>query len=100
MGHSFEIRPAAEVEFDEAADRYRLEDKSLCDRFVHTVDICISKITERPFSFPVVEGSHVRRAIVERFPFAVYFILDETHVVILSIFHTSRNPIIWRGRID
>ena len=98
MRHTFEIRPAADHEFDEASDWYNGEDPVVRDRFVVSVDNSISAITLRPLAFPVVEGTNIRRAVVDGFPFSIFFILDGDHVVILSIFHDSRNPMIWRGR--
>ena len=98
MRHTFEIRPAADHEFDEASDWYNGEDPVVRDRFVVSVDNSISAITLRPLEFPLVEGTKIRRAVVDGFPFSIFFILDGDHVVILSIFHDSRNPMIWRGR--
>jgi len=34
----------------------------------------------------------VRRALVKRFPFAVYFREDSDVINIVSVFHTKRNP--------
>lgn len=100
MPHSLEIRPAARQEFDEACDWYKKEDPDIRDRFVGAVDNAISAISQRPLAFPVVYGTRARRAVVETFPYSIFFIMDGSKVVILSIFHDSRNPIIWRGRID
>jgi len=98
MRFTFEIRPAAEFEFDEASDWYNLQNPSARDRFVLSVDAMISAITKRPLTFPVVEGNKIRRAVINGFPYSIYFVLDGDHIVILSIFHNSRNPIVWRGR--
>lgn len=98
MRLTFEIRPAAEFEFEDASDRYNGEDPTIRDKFVGSVDKSISAIILRPLNFPVVEGSRIRRSIVHGFPYSVFFILDGDHVVIISIFHDSRDPIIWRGR--
>ena len=98
MRLTYEIRPAAEYEFDEASDWYKEEDPAVRDRFVMAVDKKISAITQRPLMFPVVKATRVRRAIVDGFPFSIFFVLYSEHIVILSIFHDSRNPIIWRGR--
>lgn len=98
MRFTLEIRPAAEFEFDEASDWYRLQNPSVRDRFVLSVDAKIAAITKRPLTFPIVEGNKIRRAVINGFPYSIYFVLDGDHIVILSIFHNSRNPIIWRGR--
>ncbi|MEO7672996.1 MAG: type II toxin-antitoxin system RelE/ParE family toxin [Pyrinomonadaceae bacterium] len=99
MNRTFEIRPAAELEFDEASDWYNGEDPAVRDRFIASVDTRISAIIQKPLAFPVVEGTKIRRAVVDGFPYSLFFVLDGNHVVILSIFHTSRNPMIWRARV-
>ncbi len=100
MPYSLKIRPAARREFDEACDWYKDEASDLRDRFVGAVENAISAVTQRPLAFPVVYGTRARRAVVETFPYSIFFIKDGFKVIILSIFHDSRNPIIWRGRID
>lgn len=99
MKRTLEIRPAARREFDEASDWYRDEDPVLRDRFVHAVEMTISDLTWTPFAFPVAYGEAVHRATVKRFPYSIFFTVENELVVVLSIFHDIRNPIVWRGRI-
>jgi plasmid stabilization system protein ParE len=40
----------------------------------------------------------VRRALLQRFPYAVYFILDDQIIVILAILHQRRDPAVWKRR--
>jgi plasmid stabilization system protein ParE len=100
MKERLEFRAAARSEFDDAADWYFHEDPFLRDRFVNSVDSTISFILSSPNSFPVVSGTNVRRALVRGFPYLVFYQFDDPIVTVLSVFHTSRNPIIWKGRID
>jgi len=100
MKHTFEIRPAAEHEFDQASDWYNSVDQIVRDRFVASVDNGISAISLRPLAFPVVAGTMIRRSVVDGFPYSIFFALYGDHVVVLSIFHHSRNPMIWRGRAE
>ncbi|MSP39496.1 MAG: type II toxin-antitoxin system RelE/ParE family toxin [Deltaproteobacteria bacterium] len=44
--------------------------------------------------FACVHGE-VRRAIVSRFPFAVFYLVEPSRVVILRVLHTSRDPRLW-----
>jgi plasmid stabilization system protein ParE len=41
----------------------------------------------------------VRRISAHRFPFGIYFRLERERIVVLSIFHHSRDPAIWQGRL-
>lgn len=100
MAFTYEFRDAARLEFDDAADWHLGISEDKRDDFVLAVDVTISNILTRPRSYPIVEGNLIRRALVNRFPYAVFFLLDGDHIVILAVFHTSRNPLIWRGRLD
>lgn len=37
---------------------------------------------------------------MNRFPFAIIYRIENDMIVVVSVFHTSRNPIILKGRID
>ena len=99
MKARLEFRAAARAELDDAADWYFDQDPLLRDRFVISVDRTISFILKAPTSFPIVSGTMVRRALVRGFPYLVFYEFNDPIVTVLSVFHTSRNPIIWKGRI-
>jgi plasmid stabilization system protein ParE len=40
----------------------------------------------------------MRRALVERFPFAVYYRIDADDVVVLAVTHSRRDPKSWQSR--
>lgn len=40
-----------------------------------------------------------RRAVVRRFPYCIYYIIQSDRIHIVSIFHTSRNPKKWQSRV-
>ena len=100
MNRLLEFRPAARKEFDEAADWYEEQRPGLRSEFVYAVDAALAKAFGSPFSFPIVQGSKIRRALVGRFPYAVFFGIDGDKIIVYAVLHTSRNPMIWRGRID
>lgn len=43
-----------------------------------------------------VEG--IRRALLRRFPYAVYFAVEESTVVVLTVLHAHRDPAAWQKR--
>jgi hypothetical protein len=41
----------------------------------------------------------VRRALLRRFPYALFFVIDEqTLYFVIACFHASRNPLQWQRR--
>lgn len=40
----------------------------------------------------------VRRALIRRFPYAIFYVVSDEIVTILGIFHCRRNPRAWKSR--
>lgn len=97
MSHSLVFRRAAEAEFDAAALWYEQQQPGLGHEFVDEVDTILARIIDHPEGYPTVEHD-VREAPVPRFPYAVYYRVRRTTVVVLAVFHGARNPAIWQQR--
>ncbi|MGH9949982.1 MAG: type II toxin-antitoxin system RelE/ParE family toxin, partial [Pyrinomonadaceae bacterium] len=95
-----ELSPAAKIELDEAIDWYNEQAEDLSAKLVEAIDADLVRIQKSPMLFPVVHGTTIRQAAVQKFPFIILFTVEAERILVYSIFHTSRNPIIWRGRID
>jgi plasmid stabilization system protein ParE len=44
--------------------------------------------------------SGVRRALTGRFPYAVYFRIEDKRIIVFVVVHTSRDSEVWQQRID
>jgi len=42
---------------------------------------------------------NVRRALLQRFPYQVLFLLEEDTITVVAVFHGARNPKQWQDRI-
>ena len=91
------FRPQADVELLEAKRWYDQRREGLGQEFGLQVDNIVSKILERPLSFPAVHGD-TRRAILPRFPYGVFFRVLPDEILVLGVVHARRNPKIWQGR--
>lgn len=98
MKLSLRISPAAQDEAEQASEYYAAESPGLDLKLAEALDHAFARIVGEPLAFPIVFGSEVRRAHVKRFPFSIFFTVREDHIWAYSIFHHSRNPMIWRGR--
>ncbi len=91
------ISSDAEADIEEAVEWYQEIGSGLDSEFIRTVDACLRSIQRTPTLYPIVY-KNVRRALLRKFPYGVfYFVFDDT-VVILACFHTSRNPKDWQSR--
>ncbi len=49
------------------------------------------RIALNPLLYRVVHGE-IRRRLLRRFPYAVYFTLEGNEIVVLGLFHCARDP--------
>ena len=93
------FRRDARVEFRAATRRYEAAREGLGSQFVAEVEAALHRIVMAPLRFAPVHGE-VRRALVTRFPYAVFFRVYEDRIRVISVFHTSRDPAVWQKRAD
>jgi len=91
MKRGFVLRRIAAEEFDDSIAWYERQRKGLGSEFRATILDYFVQISHHPEWFPKVRGD-VRRAVVRRFPFVIHFLIEPERIVILSVFHTSREP--------
>jgi plasmid stabilization system protein ParE len=58
----------------------------------------MAEIARAPLMWPVVRGD-ARRRLVRRFPYAVIYLAEPEHIEVLAVFHSSRDPKQWHGRV-
>jgi plasmid stabilization system protein ParE len=88
---------AASAEFIEASAWYETKRLGLALEFMAEIDRCVSLVSEHPLQFAVVRED-IRRIVANRFPYSVYFRAEENRIVVLAVFHGSRDPAIWQTR--
>jgi len=92
------LLPAAIDDISEARDWYETRRNGLGDEFLQCVENCIDAIQSNPKMFPFAHKRY-RRALVRRFPYAVFYECAGDKIVIYTVFHCSRNPETWRRRL-
>lgn len=90
------VRPAAAADAREAALWYEAKREGLGAELVLELDGLYDRIAQHPLQFAEI-GEGVRRALLRRFPYAVYFVTDDVPVV-LAVLHQHRKPERWRKR--
>ena len=73
---------------------YNGQRDGLGNEFLATVDAVFDTIERYPEIFARVHGE-VRRAVVSRFPYAVFYRVEVERVVVLTVLHTARDPKVW-----
>jgi len=78
-------------ELEESQAYYNLQKVELGDEFVQHIKNDIDTIFETPYLYPVVV-SPVHRKVISRFPYNIFYRVDDKAIVILSIAHQNRKP--------
>jgi len=92
------VAPEAELDLIEAYVWYESRRVGLGEEFLSAVDASMESIRRQPAIYARVHEEY-RRALIRRFPYAIFFEYAETAVTVYAVFHTSRNPGKWRLRL-
>jgi len=97
MSHRLVIRPAAESELSEAYRWYETQRQGLGSEFLLSAEAALTLIERDPELHPLIH-KEIRRALIRRFPFGVFYIVEGDSVHVLAVFHGRRDPKQWQGR--
>lgn len=93
------LTPEAEFDLDEAHLWYHRQAPGLAANFLATVNASIASIQRHPEAYALVDPT-TRRALVRRFPYAIFYEVGATEIVVYAIFHGARDPRAWKRRRD
>ncbi|MFP4014471.1 MAG: type II toxin-antitoxin system RelE/ParE family toxin [Chitinispirillaceae bacterium] len=99
MSFLLSIRPEAENDLHETYDWYEKKRRGLGDEFLLRIEAALESVTANPRSCAVVY-KNIRRKLIRRFPYGIFFIIDESTIRILAVIHVKRNPENWKSRSD
>jgi len=92
------LAPEAELDIADACLWYENRRAGLGDEFLSAIDASMERIRRQPEVFPVVHEAY-RRALVRRFPYAIFFEFEGVSIAVYALFHTARDPAKWRQRL-
>ena len=93
------LTPEAELDLDEAHLWYHRQAPGRAASFLAAVNTCITSLQRHPESYALVDPT-TRRALVRRFPYAIFYEVGATEIVVYAIFHGARDPHAWKRRRD
>jgi plasmid stabilization system protein ParE len=94
----YAFHPAAAAEYTEAAEYHARVDPELARCLYEDIEGVICRIRQQPERFRRISPL-ARRALCDRFPYAVVYIDQPDRIWILAIMHGSRLPGYWRSRL-
>lgn len=66
-------------------------------RFRDALDATVTRVRQNPVGYQVL-FREVRRALLHRFPYGVFFKDQDEAVIVVAVLHTRRDPTSWKSR--
>jgi plasmid stabilization system protein ParE len=91
LSYSVHVRRAAELDVAEALEWYEAQQVGLAAEFCAEFESLIERLSETPLIFPERYRS-IRRALLHRFPYLVWYRIQDSEVTVLACTHGKINP--------
>ncbi|MCX6639388.1 MAG: type II toxin-antitoxin system RelE/ParE family toxin [bacterium] len=98
MKPNVSITPQAENDLKLAYQWYEEQHTGLGEDFLLCVEAGLSQIQTFPNLNPEVE-ENIRRNLIRRFPYGIFYIIDNNIITVLAVLHFRRNPKEWKKRL-
>ena len=92
-----EFLPLAKSELDDAVEYYELQYVGLGARFKEESKATIKRISLFPQAWTMVRPN-IRKCIMHKFPYNIYYSIEENVILIIAIAHQHRYPNYWENR--
>ncbi len=100
MTHRLIIRLEAEVDITDAAIWYQNQRSGLGEQFIAEVHAAMERAVANPRQFPRLRRKpEVRRVLVKRFPYRIFFVLRPDALVVFRVLHGARGDREWKKRL-
>jgi toxin ParE1/3/4 len=99
MSYRLIIKPLAENDIKECYAWYTRKQEGLGDNFLDEFERSLEFIERNPEQYQT-KYKAVRTTKVNRYPICVHYTIEENTIFIHAVTSTSRDPQIWKERID
>ena len=91
------LRKAARADIAEAFRWYEARSAGLGFEFLRAVRVALGSVERAPEQYPGALDD-IRKALLSRFPYVVYFVIHRRGISVLAVMHGRRNPRRWQSR--
>lgn len=95
--YSIDFETEASLEMQNAYDWYEMQQIGLGEKLFSILDEYFELICKNPFQNPIIYKKK-RAVFIQDFPYQIIYAVYDTKVIVYSVFHTKRNPKIWKKR--
>ena len=97
IGYRLISEPPVDADVEAAFEWYENERPGLGVEFLDELRSTYNRIGDGPLKYQELRGG-IRRALLRRFPYAVYFAIEADIIVVVAVLHASRDPAEWQRR--
>jgi plasmid stabilization system protein ParE len=91
IAYKIRITKRAKNNISSSFNWYEEQREGLGSEFVLSVEACLQTLQRNPFAYRIRFLNSIRGAILQRFPFLVYYIIEDLTIVILAVLHFKQN---------
>ena len=91
MTYTLRFLPEVEEDIIGGYVWYEAKSPGLGEDFLRMFYAGASEIQWNPFLYPKVYNEF-RRRLLRRFPYAIYFMIEDEYIIVFGFFHCARNP--------
>lgn len=100
MSRRLVITRAAESDLIEAVRWYEHERSALGLHFLQEATSALQRALAQPEAYRLLRRRpHVRRVLITRFPYRIFYILRPDALIVFAVLHAKRQDRGWTGRI-
>ena len=94
MAYSLKFASRALREIGEAQEWYEMQSTGLGDEFIAAMELQLKRLEQAPLLYAEVIPD-VRRALLPRFPYGLFYIMRDNLIHVLAVLHDARHPRQW-----
>jgi len=91
MNYTIKFLPSVENDALNAHFWYEKKSKGLGEEFLRVFYANANELTRNPLIYRRIY-KNFRRRLLRRFPYAIYFLVNNEEIVVHALFHTARDP--------
>lgn len=97
MLYKVRIRPEVEDDLKEAYSYFEHCRAGLGTEFMLCIEDTLLKISTHPKQYPIAHKK-LHRALINKFPYGIFYTIQQNMVVIFAVMHCARDPLKWMLR--
>ncbi|OHC05039.1 MAG: hypothetical protein A2Z57_05295 [Planctomycetes bacterium RIFCSPHIGHO2_12_39_6] len=99
MTYTLRFLPEVEEDVITGYAWYESKSHSLGEDFLRMFYAFASEIPSIPLLYPRIYGKFHRR-LLRRFPYAIYYLIEDNQIIVFGLFHCARDPRTIRAKLQ